>query len=78
MGGVLTFFADSSNKKLLPTVVPWVSYIGGVIIGSQEIRQFPRAKPRLFYGYIVVVAALFIMLVMFGAYNTFGIFSNRC
>jgi len=48
----------------------------GFIIGSQETRRSPEVKPGLFYGYIIVLAAFFIMLVMFGVYNTFGIFSK--
>jgi len=41
------------------------------------IRQDPQppgAGPRFFYGYIVVGAALLIMAIMWGAYNSFGIF----
>lgn len=33
-------------------------------------------KPRFFYGHIIVVAAFFIMMSMYGVYNTFGIFFN--
>ncbi|MGA7677850.1 MAG: MFS transporter [Dehalococcoidia bacterium] len=41
----------------------------------QRLSQSPpRAKPRLFYGYIVVVAAFFIMVLMWGTLSTFGIF----
>ena len=40
----------------------------------QRVPQSPRARPRFFYGYIVVGAALIIMAVMYGAYNSFGIF----
>jgi len=36
--------------------------------------QSPGAGPRFFYGYIVVGAALLIMAIMWGAYNSFGIF----
>ena len=43
-------------------------------MASQQVQQSPTAEPRFFYGYIVVVAALFIMVVVFGVYNTFGIF----
>ena len=32
--------------------------------------------PRFFYGYIVVIAACFIMVVSWAAYNSFGIFFN--
>lgn len=40
----------------------------------QQVPQSPRARPRFFYGYIVVGAALLIMAIMWGAYNSFGIF----
>jgi MFS family permease len=40
----------------------------------QQIPQTPGARPRLFYGYIVVGAALLIMAIIYGAYNSFGIF----
>ena len=41
----------------------------------QRLWQSPtRAKPRRFYGYIVVVAAFFIMVLMWGTLSTFGIF----
>ena len=33
-------------------------------------------KPRFFYGHIIIVAAFFIMMSMYGVYNTFGIFFN--
>jgi MFS family permease len=36
----------------------------------------PESKPRLFYGYIIVAAAFFIVLVMLGANTTFGTFFN--
>jgi MFS family permease len=40
----------------------------------QRVPQPPGTRPRFFYGYIVVGAALFIMLVMYGVYNSFGVF----
>ena len=43
-------------------------------MSNQEVRQSPRAEPRFFYGYIVVVAAFFIMVAMWGTYFAFGIF----
>ena len=43
-------------------------------MSSQEVRQSPRAEPRFFYGYIVVVAALCIMIAIWGAYYAFGVF----
>jgi len=36
--------------------------------------QSPGARPRFSYGYIVVGAAILIMAIMWGAYNSFGIF----
>jgi len=41
---------------------------------TQQVPQSPRAGPRFFYGYIVVGAALLIMAIMWGTYNSFGIF----
>ncbi len=47
----------------------------GFSMPNQRVYQSPtRAKPRFFYGYIVVVAAFFIMLLMLGMQFTFGIF----
>jgi MFS family permease len=40
----------------------------------QQVPQSPGARPRFFYGYIVVGAALLILAIMWGAYNSFGIF----
>jgi len=40
----------------------------------QQVPQSPRARPRFFYGYIVVGAALLIMAIVYGAYNSFGVF----
>ena len=31
-------------------------------------------KPRFFYGYVVVAACFLVMVVMHGAFNSFGIF----
>ncbi len=41
---------------------------------GQEARQSPGAKPGFFYGNIVVVAALCIMVVNWGTYYAFGVF----
>jgi MFS family permease len=47
----------------------------GFIMANQKVRQSPTSvKPRVFYGYIVVVAAFFVMLLMWGIFFTFGIF----
>ncbi len=43
-------------------------------MGSQKVRQPPGVEPRFFYGYIVVVVAFFIMAVISGTQNAFGIF----
>ena len=40
----------------------------------QEVRQSPDTKPGFFYGYIIVAAAMFIMVVIFGSFFTFGVF----
>ena len=41
---------------------------------NQEVPQSPKARPRFFYGYIVVGAALLTTAMTFGSYNSFGIF----
>ncbi len=41
---------------------------------GQEIRQSPGAEPGFFYGYIVVAAALCIMVAIWGTYYAFGVF----
>ena len=40
----------------------------------QQVPQPPMAGPRFPYGYIVVGAALIIMAITYGAYNSFGVF----
>jgi MFS family permease len=48
---------------------------GGLSMPDQIVRQSSsRAKPRLFYGYTVVVATFFIMMLMWGTISTFGVF----
>jgi len=48
---------------------------GGLSMPNQRVCQSPtRAKPRRFYGYVVVVAAFLIMVLMWGVLFTFGIF----
>ena len=42
----------------------------------QEVRQSSSAKPKFFYGYVVVVAAFFVMAVMWGTFHAFGVFFN--
>jgi len=41
---------------------------------NKKIRQIPEKEPGFFYGYIVVVAAFFIMLVGYGLFNIYGVF----
>jgi len=41
---------------------------------GQEVTQFSNAKPGFFYGYIIAVAAFFIMLIIAGTYYSFGVF----
>ena len=43
---------------------------------NQERHQYPQTEPRFFYGYIVVLAALVIMVVLWGAYSVYGVFFN--
>ena len=43
-------------------------------MASQKVLRSPDAKIGFFYGYIVVAAAIFIMVVVFGVYTAFGIF----
>lgn len=33
-------------------------------------------KPKIFYGYIIIIASFFIMLIFWGAYDCFGVFFN--
>jgi MFS family permease len=40
-----------------------------------ESSRLPN-KPKLFYGYIIVIAAFFTMAVMWGTFHAFGIFFN--
>jgi MFS family permease len=43
---------------------------------NKGIYQPPKTKPRFFYGYFVVTAAFFILVVSFGPYSAFGLFLN--
>ncbi len=43
---------------------------------NPESDSQERAQPRYFYGYVVVVASFFIIMVAFGLYGTYGIFFN--
>ena len=43
-------------------------------MASQELHQPQETKPRLFYGYIVVVLCFLIMMVSFGMFDSYGVF----
>jgi MFS family permease len=45
-------------------------------VTSNNLPQHNKNEPRFFYGYIVVIAAFFIMVVSWAAYNSFGVFFN--
>jgi MFS family permease len=44
------------------------------MVSSNDLPQLNKNEPHFFYGYIVVIAAFFIMVVSWAAYNSFGIF----
>jgi MFS family permease len=46
-----------------------------MVTGSNS-PQFSKNEPRFSYGYIVVIAAFFIMVVSWATYNSFGVFFN--
>ncbi len=41
---------------------------------NKGLYQSPETEPRFFYGYFVVVAAFFTLVLMFGIFNSFGVF----
>lgn len=43
---------------------------------NQKLQKYPKAEPGFFYGYIVVLSALIIMVVLWGAYSVYGVFFN--
>ena len=43
-------------------------------MANKEDYQLRKTEPRFFYGYIVVIAAFFVMVVSWGVYNSFGVF----
>jgi len=45
-------------------------------VTSNNLPQFNKNEPRFFYGYIVVIAAFFIMVVSWATYNSFGVLFN--
>jgi len=49
--------------------------LAGVILDKYEaLPSIGSKKPKLFYGYIIVAAAFLIMVAMWGAYYSFGVF----
>ena len=40
----------------------------------REIKQSPEVKPKLFYGYVVAAAALFIMVIIYSTRFSYGVF----
>ena len=40
---------------------------------SKELNGVTR-KPRIFYGYFIVAAAFIVSLLMWGSYDSFGVF----
>lgn len=45
-------------------------------MARHEVGRSPAATPRFFYGYVIVVAALIIMMASFGTYFAYGVFFN--
>jgi len=43
-------------------------------VTSKEDYQLRKTEPRIFYGYIVVIVAFFVMVASWGVYNAFGVF----
>lgn len=43
-------------------------------MSNQEVRQLRNTEPRFFHGYIVVAAALLIVLLHYGTRSSFGVF----
>ena len=43
-------------------------------MANKEVYQIRKNEPRLFYGYIVVVAAFLILMMTLGLYMVFGVF----
>jgi MFS transporter, OFA family, oxalate/formate antiporter len=42
-------------------------------MAGEKVSQ-TKAEPRFFYGYVVVIAAFFIMTISWATYNSFGVF----
>jgi sugar phosphate permease len=43
-------------------------------VSDTDFTSRTAKKPRLFYGYVVVAACFLVMVVMHGAFNSFGVF----
>lgn len=43
-------------------------------MAQQQVQQSLRGQPHFFYGYVIVAVGLLTLLIMFGIYNTFGVF----
>jgi MFS family permease len=41
---------------------------------NKDVYHSPKTKPPFFYGYVIVIAAFIIQLLMFGQRNSFGVF----
>ena len=41
------------------------------------MHEIKSTRPRLFYGYIIVAAAVGIQMVAWGHYNSYGVFFNE-
>jgi sugar phosphate permease len=41
---------------------------------NSSLDQSDKNKKRFFYGYIIILASFFVMLVTWGIYTTFGLF----
>ncbi|HVP79732.1 MAG TPA: hypothetical protein VMV04_17750, partial [Thermodesulfobacteriota bacterium] len=46
----------------------------GLLLGHNDKLSQTVSRPKFFYGYVVVAAALFMAIVMWGARFSFGVF----
>jgi len=44
------------------------------LIGKSNLDLAKGTQPRFFYGYVVAVATMFVMTIMWGTFSTFGVF----
>ncbi len=49
----------------------------GITLAQILASRPPGQKPRLFYGYIIVGAAVGIQIIAWGLYNSYGVFFNQ-